>query len=226
MLRFCIDLVQSLADRGRSPTALLVLADRYDGLEPLTLTAGHAALPRLLSRTRRQSRRQIALQSAFRVHCGSRAPAATSRIGIVRAKLPATPGQGFMHSLARQVQPSSHQPLPPEIRCLKVQPVVIPPVQTNATMPGRRRVGSFVTTTIGTSQPDDNPFQPDGAKRGAQSGSIHTLFQSPAGPPAGVPSSTMRPAGQHRSTPPGVSTSSPLCKSRIASVKASGSAGT
>ena len=96
------------------------------------------------------------------VSVGVSALAVASRIDIASATLPSA-GKA-LRALARQVQPPSRPTITTRdavANLLWASPAGIPSrlVQMNATMPAKLHVGSFVTMTIGASQPNDNPFR-------------------------------------------------------------------
>ena len=170
MLRFCIELIRSSSDRGWSPTVFGPEGSASPeghyasvrGTRVPEATSGLGWLP-CPSPIPPAAALQISLDSAFRRvrrgFCASRGEPLRDR----RCDRSAD-GQGPMRALARQVQPPSRPTITARdavADLLRTSPAGIPSrvVRMNATMSDKLRVGSFVATTIGASQPNDNPFR-------------------------------------------------------------------
>jgi len=171
MLRFCIDLIQSSSDRGWSPTVFspegIASPEGHHasvrGTRVPEATSGLGWLPTPLADPAGSGVDRFRLSQLSAVSVAVSALAVASRIGIASATVPPT-GKAPCAPLARQVQPPSRPTITARdaiADLLWTSPAGIPSrlVQMNATMPDKLHVGSFVATTIGASQPNDNPFR-------------------------------------------------------------------
>lgn len=153
------------------------------------------------------------------------APATTAA-----AVRPAERSRNSIQPAGRRSQRPSHPPvvIPDTVANLlwtSSTRIVTRPVQMKATMPDKRHVGSFVVTTIGAATANDNPFRARPSPTSVVFASIHALLRGCATNSAQGSSSMRRAAGQYSRRPSADKATTPSCKSRIASIKATGSAG-